>query len=217
MNTARIDKGMVCLVIAAIALSHVLQALTATPAAETGRIDGAWVLNAELSDDPSRARDEARSPAGGAGPDGGPPGGFGGGMRGRGGTGSGRMPDREEMRNRRELMELLVQPPPALTITQGVGAVTFAERDGRTTTYATNGKKETHVLGTIQVENRTRWNGRRLVKEISAGGGVKATETYSIDEDDGGRLHVVVTIDSAPMPRLTLRRVYDAVHDVEAP
>lgn len=217
MNTTRIDRGMVCLVIVAIALSHVLRVVTATAPEEAGNIVGAWLLNAELSDDPPEARDEARSRGGGRMPGGGRPGGFGGGMRGRGVTRGGSMPDREEMRDRRELLELLVQPPPTLKIAQGAGAVTFAERDGRTTTYATNGKKEKHVLGTTQVETRTRWDGRRLVKEISAGGGVKATETYSIDENDGGRLHVLVKVESAPMPRLTLRRVYDAVHDVEAP
>ena len=56
------------------------------------------------------------------------------------------------------------------------------------------------------VDYGDRWNGQS-----------PPAETYSIDEDDGGRLHVLVNVESAPMPRLTLRRVYDAVLDVEAP
>ena len=174
---------------------------------------GAWLLNEDLSDDPSQAMDQMRG--GGPGADGGGPaarpGGFGG--RDGGGRMGGRRGGRpsEDPQELRELLRSATTPPSRLTITQTDDAVTFTEPDGRTATFTINGKTERHQFDNHVVETRTKWKGGQLVKEIRLPHGLKIVETYSLAHESR-MLQVNVKVEGSRMPRsISLRRFYDAV------
>jgi hypothetical protein len=153
-------------------------------------LSGVWKLNQGLTDDPSKVM----RASGGHGP----------GMHG-GGAGREGM-DAQQIRARRQLLEA----PSRLTITQTDNSVTFTESDGRVQTLTTDNTPQRLQLGTQTVDVKSRWDGGRLVKEMSLGDGLTLTETYSVSVEPR-QLHVTVKLDGAHLPQpINFRRVYDA-------
>jgi hypothetical protein len=82
--------------------------------------------------------------------------------------------------------------------------------DGRTTRLLTDGKAVKD--DSTKIERKTRWNGEKLVSEISGLGRGKITETYLSDTEQH-RLTVTLVMENARTndgkPR-TVTRIYDA-------
>jgi hypothetical protein len=177
---------------------------------------GVWALNKDLSDRPQadaadRAGGESGRGANGGFGGGAGRGGFGGGGGFGGRGGSGGRPNPDDMRAMQEAMRQVMEPPTRLTITQTESDVTFTDGDGRSQKFATTGKSEKHQLASRTVDTKTRWDGARLVKEMSLGNGLKVTEIYALATTPR-RLDVNVKLEGVPMNR-TLHRVYDDVSE----
>jgi hypothetical protein len=156
----------------------------------THLLTGAWTLNKDLSDQPparGASGDEGgRGRRGGGGFGGGGRrgggmgrGGFGGGM-GRGGGARGGV-DPEDLARMRDAMRDIMDAPERLTITETESMVVITSGDGRTTRLSTDGKKIKD--DNTKIERKTKWDGNRLVSEISGAGPGKITQTYMVDPD----------------------------------
>jgi hypothetical protein len=177
-------------------------------------IEGAWTLNKNLSDQPSdgsaddRGGDRSRAGRrGGGGGFGG--GGFGGGRRrgGYGGAGGGGGNfDPEQMARMRSALRDITSTPDHLTIVQTDSMIIVTGQDGRTTRLSPDGKKVKD--DSTKLERKTKWDGPTLVSEINGAGGMKITESYSVDPERH-QLHVSVKSDNDRRP-LAINRVYDA-------
>jgi hypothetical protein len=151
-------------------------------------LTGAWTLNKDLSDQPTRResdddRGQGRQGSGGGGRRGGGGmgrGGFGGGMGrgGGGGMGRGGM-NPEDMARMREAMREIMDAPEHLTITETESMVVITSADGRTTRLAPTGKKIKD--DNTKVERKTKWDAGKLVSEISGAGPGKMTQTFAVD------------------------------------
>jgi hypothetical protein len=109
-------------------------------------------------------------------------GGFGGRhMGGRGGYGGGAQMDPDAMARMREAMRDIMQPSEHLTITQSENMVVITTDEGRTTRLATDGSKVKDE--NTKIERKTKWDGDKLVSEISGAGPGKITQTYSVDPE----------------------------------
>jgi hypothetical protein len=172
-----------------------------TPAPEKPRLAGEWRLNKEassLAGQSSSSGDSSGNNNGGGrgggwgrgGGGGGGMGGRGGGM-GRGGGGMGGMgrggmnmspEDEEKMKQRRALMQEVLETDQSFTIIEGDGSITFTHPDGRVVTYKVDGKKEKHQLTNGTIETKTKWDKdtEALVIEMFLGDGMKVTHTYSV-------------------------------------
>ena len=190
--------------------------------AEPHAIAGAWTLNKDLSDQPpSRGdqRDQGDSGRGSRGYGGGGRrggGGFGGGRgmgRGGGGMGRGATMNPEEMARMRDAIRDLTNPADHLTIVETDSMVVITGADGRTTRLSPDGKKvkddNTHV------ERKTKWDGGKLVTEISGlGPAGKATQTIAADVENH-QLRIVVQMEgggsngSGQNRQRTITHVYD--------
>src|SRR6185295_19305850 len=107
-------------------------------------------------------------------------GGYGGGGMGRGGMRGERM-DPDEVARMREAMRDVVEPSDHLTITQTDSIIVITGADGRTTRLSPDGKKiKDENTG---VERKTKWDGAKLVSEISGLGSGKATQTFTVDPE----------------------------------
>ena len=100
-----------------------------------------------------------------------------------------------------------MEAPERMTITRTESMVIITAQDGRTTRLATdNSKVKDESTG---IQHRARWDGNRLVNEISGAGRGKITETYAV-EPESHRLVVAIQMDNGKDaeggPR---RRVYD--------
>lgn len=178
-------------------------------------ITGAWTLNTELSDKSPERVDRGGREGGDGNRRGGGMGrggGFGGGMRGMGrGGGSGAgvaRPNPDEVARMRDAMRAVMMPPEHLTITQTETMVLMTSQDGHTTRISPDSKKiKDENTG---VERKSRWDGVRLVSEISGLGPGKITETYWVD-DDHHRLHVSVQMEGGRGQKepTTMNRIYD--------
>ena len=183
----------------------------------TASIVGAWTLNKDLSDSaPSQAenaRDEnARGTRRGGG------GGGGGGFRGRGGRGGrgggrgddgqGRgAVDPEQSARQREALRDITDAPSHLTIVQTDNMIIVTTAEGRTTRVAPDNRKiKDESTG---VERKSRWEGGKLISEISGLPRAKFTETYAIDPEHG-QLIVTLRADGRQQA-VAMKRVYD--HD----
>lgn len=198
--------------VGAIAAGVFASTVAAQETASRPNLAGAWTLNKDLSDDASKMRDQAgRGGERGGGM--GRTGGFGGGAGGMGRSGGMRVgdrPDPEKMKQNQDVMRELVDPSPRLTIIQTERDVTFIDADGHSQKLATNGEKEKHQLGSGTVETNTKWDGARLVKQISVADGMtKITETYSLNLEKR-QLEVAVKVEGARGRAFTMRRVYDS-------
>jgi hypothetical protein len=156
----------------------------------TADLSGVWKLNQELTDDPAKVM----RTSGGHGP----------GMHGRGGGREGMDP--QQIRARRQLLEA----PSRLTITQTDNSVTLTESDGRVQPLTTDNQPQRLQLGTQTVDVKSRWDGGRLIKEMSLGDGMTLTDMYTATAEPR-QLHVTVKLDGAHLPQpINFRRVYDA-------
>ena len=99
-----------------------------------------------------------------------------------------------------------MNPPEHLTIVQTDNMIIMTGPDGRTTRLSTEGKKIKDEA--TKIERRTKWDGGKLVSEITGLAGIKITESYSVDPERH-QLHVTVQSDNDRRP-LTTHRVYDA-------
>lgn len=191
-------------------------------------IVGVWTLNADKTDTdpapPEGGEPEGRGRGGRGGPGGGPGGpggqggpgggGFGGGFgggRGGGGAGRGGRGNPEDMQRRRDALRDIMEAPARMTITRTESMVIITTGDGRTTRLATDGSKVKDE--STGFERKTRWDGEKLVSEISGAGRGKIVETYSV-APESNQLVIALQLDGgngrqggqAGGPR---RRVYD--------
>jgi len=172
-------------------------------------------LNHDLSDNGTSSNDGGRNDANGA-PGGGPSrhggggrgggrgGGGGFGRGGGGGTGAGTY-DKEEMQRRRDALRDIMNPPERLTIVQTDTLVVITGPDGRTTRLSPDGKKIKDE--STKLDRKTKWDGGKLVSEISGFGSGTITETYSVDPEHH-QLRIVDQLDSQQQRKMT--HVYDA-------
>jgi hypothetical protein len=173
---------------------------------ETASLAGAWTLNKDLSDQPpDRGSDRTGGDQGRRGGYG--PGGGGGGRRG-GFGGGGAMPDREAMARSRDAMRDILNPPDHLVITQSDSMVVLTGADGRTTRLSLDGKKVKDE--NTNVERKTKWDGGKLVVEISGLGSGKITQSYAVDpEHHQLRITALMEGRNGQSPR-TITHVYEA-------
>jgi hypothetical protein len=182
----------------------------------THQLTGAWTLNKDLSDQPpargERGDEGDRGRRGGGGFGGGGRrgggmgrGGFGGGM-GRGGGARGGM-DPEDMARMREAMRDIMDAPERLTITETESMVVITSGNGRTTRLSTDGKKVKD--DNTKIERKTKWDGSRLVSEISGAGPGKITQTYTVDPDARQLRITMQTEGGRERQSRTVTHVYD--------
>jgi hypothetical protein len=177
-------------------------------------IVGQWVLDKDLSDLPTSSNQ--RSDDGSGRGERGRGRGYGGGRRGGfgGGYGSGRSTDRDGGRSedgarRAEAVRAIMTGADRLTITATDSMVIVTDGGGRTTRLSLDGKKiKDESTG---LERKTKWDGAKLVTEISGAGPGTITQTYQIDPE---HQHLTITVqppsrNGTPMPR-------HFVYDVDA-
>jgi hypothetical protein len=181
-------------------------------------IVGAWTLNRDVPEPPEatgepggeRGRGRGRDGQGGGhgfggGGRGGFGGGFGGGGAGRDGRGGG---GREGMARRMEAMRDVFEAPQRLTITATESMVIITTNEGRTTRLSLDGKKiKDEATG---IERKTKWEGDKLVTEITGAGPGKITQTLELDPEHH---QLVLAVQSSEQSRNgsggTRRHVYD--------
>jgi hypothetical protein len=178
-------------------------------------IVGAWTLNTELSDAPPARPDgnrgDGRAAGRGGRSGGGRRGGLGGGFGRGGGAGARRGPADEDRMRQMNAMRELMEAPDRLTITRTDTMVILTAGDGRAMRLQPDGKAVKDE--STKFERRTRWDGEKLVSEVSGLPRGKITETYSPDPEHH-RLTVTLKIDGMRGPdgeaTRTVTRVYDA-------
>jgi hypothetical protein len=105
-------------------------------------------------------------------------------------------------------MRDVMNPPEHLTIVQSGSLVLITGDDGRTTRLSPDGKKIKD--DNTKVERKTKWDGGKLVSEISGLGPGKMTQTFSIDSEHHQlRIAVETAAGRQGQPR-TFTHVYDA-------
>jgi hypothetical protein len=209
------------IVAAAVALLPGPLAAQAPPSAPATSIAGGWTRNTDLSDTPTgrgqQGDDSGRrggdgSGRGGGGRRGGGGGGFGGGGFGRGGGmgrggGDGRG-NPEDMARMRDAMSDITNPSDHLIITQTDSIVVLTGADGRTTRLSPDGKKIKD--DNTKIERKTKWDGGKLVSEISGLGPGKMTQTFAVDPETK-QLRITVVMDGGRSGQpSTITQVYDA-------
>ena len=210
-------------IVAAAALLQGVLAAQTLPPAPGPSIGGAWTLNKDLSDQPpargergddaQRGGDGGRSgPGGGRRRGGGGGGGFGGGF-GRGGRGGGdgrgaAQENPEDTARMRDAMRSITDPSDHLTITQTESMVVLTEADGRTMRLSPDGKKIKD--DNTKIERKTKWEGGKLVSEITGLGPGKMTQSFAVDPDTR-QLRVTVVMESRERSgqARTIAHVYD--------
>ncbi len=201
----------ICVSVCAAAWTAHAGAQTVNPtAADRTAITGAWTFNTDLSDKPpARPEDSGDRPSGRRrGMGGGMGRGMGGGMGRGGGAGGGARMDPDEMARVRDAMHDIMTPAEHLAITQTDAMVLVTSEDGRTTRLSPDGSKIKD--DSTKSERKTKWDGGKLVSEITGLGPGKITETYEPDAEHH-RLHVTVQTDRGRSRKpMTLNRIYDA-------
>jgi len=204
-----------------VALFMVTLAAPPAVAADKPSIAGAWTMNKEQGDaSPRGTGDQSGGDRGGRGGQRGSGGGgrggygghggYGGGGMGRGGMRGERM-DPDEVARMREAMRDVVEPSDHLTITQTDSIIVITGADGRTTRLSPDGKKiKDENTG---VERKTKWDGAKLVSEISGLRGGKATQTFVVVPETH-QLRITVQLEApsggkSQQPQ-TISHVYDA-------
>lgn len=99
-----------------------------------------------------------------------------------------------------------MNPPAHLIIVQTESMIVVTGPDGRTIRLSPDGKKIKDEA--TKLDRKTKWDGEKLVSEITGLAGAKITEAYSADPERH-QLHVVVVYENDRRPR-TVNRVYDA-------
>jgi hypothetical protein len=169
---------------------------------------GAWTLNTDLSDRPPEHDQHSGSPGGRSGGGFGHGGGFGRGRMGRGGPGGADV-DREAMARMRDAIHDIMEPSERLVITQSETMIVITTAEGRTTRLSPDGSRITD--DNTRIERKTRWEGDKLVSEITGAGPGKIRQTYALDPERH-LLRITATIDGGGRagPSRTVTHVYDA-------
>jgi hypothetical protein len=221
-DAARLPDNLIMLITAVLALTLAAPAQPQTT--DKPSLQGAWTMNKDQSD-AGKTRDgdtDAQGDRGAHGGRGGNGGGYGGGHRrggggfggggyggggmGRGGgAGAGMSPD--EMARMRDAMRDLTNPSDRLTIVQTDSMILVTGADGRTTRLSPDGKKVKDE--NTGVERKTKWDGGKLVSEISGLGPGKATQVFAVDPETH-QLRITVQMEgrSGNQPR-TITNVFD--------
>lgn len=225
MNIARGVISVTVVVAMAAFIGVWLSSESRAQTLEKTPLTGAWTLNKDLSDQPpdrSGGQDGSGSGrrggygGGGGRGGGGHHGGFGGGgySGGGGGMGRGAEMDKDAIARTREAMRDIVNPPDHLTIVETDSMIVVTGVDGRTTRLSPDGKKvkdeNTHV------ERKTKWDGAKLVSEISGLASGKITQTYAPDAEHH-QLRIIAEMEnrggssgSGQSKTRTITHVYDA-------
>lgn len=203
---------------AVVAIAMVVLWWPAANAAKTQATDrasalvGAWTLNPDLSDKPQdlsndAGRGDGRQPGGS-----GRPGGFGGGRGGAGrggfgGQGAGDGMSLEDRQRMRDALRDIVAATDRLTIVESNSMIIITAGDGRVERLSPDGRKVADE--STRIERRSKWDGDKLVTEITGAAPRRITKTYWVDAAHQ-QLRVTVQLDN-PNPPITVNRVYDAV------
>jgi hypothetical protein len=172
-------------------------------------LTGAWTLNTGLSDQPQergeQSGDTGRRRGGGSGRGGG----FGRGRMGRGGGDAPRPEaDRDATARKREAMRDIMDPSERLTITQTETMIVITTAEGRTTRLSPDGSKIKD--DNTGIERKTRWDGDKLVSDISGAGPGKITQTYVVDPEHH-RLRITASLEGGRGQPRTVTHVYDPI------
>jgi len=209
------------IVAAIVAMPQVLRAQATsakTTVAASPSLSGGWTLNKDLSDQPPAATSTPPDGQGRSGGGGGRSGGFGG-RRGGGGFGGGRggggaigggngssTANSADAARVREVMSDLTNPPAHWVITQTDTLIIMTDQDGRSLRLSPDNKKIKN--DDTKTERQTKWDGEKLVSEITGLPAGKITETYSVDQELH-QLRLATQIGDSKTAR-TLVHVYDA-------
>jgi hypothetical protein len=204
-------------VAAAVFIATWLAVESQAQAPEKISLAGVWTVNKDLSDEPPSGRQNGDQSGQGQGRHGGGGGyGRGGGMHGggggygRGGSGGGggrASTDPEAAARMRDAMRDIVNPPEKLTITQTDSMIVLAGPDGRTTRLSPDGKKIKD--DNTGIERKTKWDGVKLVSEISGAGPGKITQSFSLDAERH-QLKIVALLEGGRNnQQRTITHVYD--------
>ena len=112
----------------------------------------------------------------------------------------------EDMQRMRDAMRDIMNPPARLTITETESLILMTADDGRVVRLSPDGKKIKD--DSTKSERKTKWDGDKLVSEITGLGPGKITETYRVDPEHK-QLHVTVQMERPGRP-MTVNRIYDA-------
>jgi hypothetical protein len=212
MGSMRNVAGVTLVVGVAVFVAVWLSVESRAQTPDVSALSGAWTLNHDASDHPpahgGAGPDSGRGRRGGGGyGGGGGRGGYRGGGGGRpGGNGEGRDP--EQMARIREALRDIMNPPEHLTIAQSGTMVILTAPDGRTTRLSTDGSKIKDE--NTKVERKTRWDGARLVSEITGLPQGKITQTFAVDPEHH-QLRVTVNAEGGRSGQTrTFTQVYDA-------
>ncbi len=199
--------------------ARVLSSEVAQPEFSPTSLEGGWVLNADLSDEP-RARLEGVGDDRGRGRGRGAAGRRGSGPGGRGRAG-GSPPTREELARLRqgiqEAVRDLMTAPRRMTIVMIENEIVATYDDGRVIRLVSDDQAHKGIAGTsMQVTRKTRWENEKLVTDISLDSRieVKLEQTYEVRLTDPEGKQLIVTSRfiggrASNGDRRELRRVYD--------
>jgi hypothetical protein len=213
----RILASLSAVVVAAVFVATWLAAESQAQAPEKIPLAGAWTMNKDLSDQPLSGRQngdqngqgqgQGRHGGGGYGRGGGMHGG--GGRGGYGGGGGGRAAmDPEAAARMRDAMRDIVNPPEKLTIVQTDSMIVLTGPDGRATRLSPDGKKIKD--DNTGIERKTKWDGGKLVSEISGAGSGKITQSFSLDPELH-QLKIVALLEGGrDKQQRTITHVYDS-------
>ena len=111
------------------------------------------------------------------------------------------------MARMRDAMRDITNPSDHLIITQTESMVVVTGAEGRTTRLSPDGKKIKDE--NTKIERKTKWEGGKLVSEISGLGPGKMTQTFAVDPE-GRQLRMTVVMDGGRSGQTrTLTQVYD--------
>jgi hypothetical protein len=112
------------------------------------------------------------------------------------------------MARMRDAMRDITNPSDHLIITQTESMVVVTGADGRTTRLSPDGKKIKD--DNTKIERKTKWDGAKLVSDVSGLGPGKLTQTFAVDPERK-QLRITVVMDGgrSGQPR-TITQVYDA-------
>ena len=188
--------------------ARVLSSDVAQPESSAASLEGVWLLNTDLSDEP-RARLEGVGDDRGQG-------------RGRGAAGRrGSRPGGRVARLRQGLQEAvrdLMTAPRRMTIVMIENEIVATYDDGRVIRLVSDDQAHKGIAGTsMQVTRRTRWENEKLVTDISLDSRieVRLEQTYEVRLTDPEGKQLIVTSRfvggrANNGDRRELRRVYDA-------
>lgn len=170
----------------AVSWAHPAHAQTVPPAATsaeaTPNFSGTWLLDRNLSDDPSRANFEAGRPQSGR-----RPGGFGGGSSRRGGFGGSPSGSRDtaaastpDERSRLQVLTNQLKKASASLVISHHDSSFVIDAQDHAQFFQTNGTPDEHHLGSVTVTSTTRWEGSRLVTAYALSSRQNLVYTYTL-------------------------------------